>query len=199
MIASTDFCLPLVDPREYPDYQSLPVIPLFSVSLPPLETHDEVALLLEDDTMESTPHVSSTADMHWCIPCGKALPLNNFYPSAINTGVKRCRSCANTLVYASWRRERVRNPRRQFVASVQRRVKDANGDNTPNWIGTAGVVQSILEAAGWKSALGGSLRGLTLIQRDPSVGQWEPHHSMCVTTKEALVFPSLFQACMHMH
>ena len=192
---ASDFYPPSDPPSAYHG-SPLAVSPLFVLSMSPLETHTEVAQLMADETVDFPCSVTVTTALmpllKWCIPCGKDLPLTDFYPSAINNNVKRCKKCANAQVYSSCKRQRARNPRRRFVAGVQKRVRAACGEKTPSWIGTTGAVQSLLEAAGWKSALSGAMQQLTLIQRDTSLGEWEPHHSVCVTTDEALLFPKLF-------
>lgn len=195
-IASDFYPGPTSDPPAVYHRSPLAVSPLFGFSMSPLETRTEVAQLKPKETVDSPCSVTVTsapgALLKWCIPCGKDLPLTEFYPSAINNNVKRCKKCANAQVYSSCKRQRARNPRLRFVAGVQKRVRAACGEKTPSWIGTAGAVQSLLEAAGWKSALSGAMRQLTLIQRDTSLGEWEPQQSVCVTTDEALLFPKLF-------
>jgi hypothetical protein len=161
--------------------------PLVSVSLSPLATHNEVALLLAGE-IGSPPNTASTpVAQQLCAPCGKNLPLSDFYASAIKRGLKRCRRCANAQVYASVKRGNARNPRRPFVYAVKRRVRDAYGDDTPSWISTTGVVQAIMEAAKWRSKYSGSVQNLTLMQKDKTPGKWMPHESVCLTVDEARI------------
>jgi hypothetical protein len=180
---STEFPFPSESPSVY---YTAPVSPLSSAPLSPLDTHDEVALLLAEEN-RSPPNITSTPAQQFCIPCGKDLPLNAFYASAIKRGLKRCRRCANTQVYASVKKGNARNPRRPFVYAVKRRVRDAYGDDTPSWISTTGVVQAIMEAAKWRSKYSGSVQNLTLMQKDKTPGKWMPHESVCLTVDEARI------------
>jgi hypothetical protein len=132
-----------------------------------------------------------------CVPCNKDLPLAAFQCSAIVNRVRRCRSCATALVRASARRERQRNPKRAFVARVQQRTRKLHRSLAPSWVGTAGVVQAVLEAAGWRSALGGSVRSLVLVQKRGATGEWTPRESVCVTAAEAVQFAELPTATGH--
>jgi hypothetical protein len=160
--------------------------PTVSAPLSPLDTHDEVALLFAEEN-GSPPNITSTPAQQFCKPCGKDLPLNAFYASALKHKLKRCRRCANAQVYASLKRGNARNPRRPFVYAVKRRVRDAYGDDTPSWIRTTGVVQSIMEAAKWRSKYSGSVQNLTLMQKDRTLGKWMPHESVCLTVDEARI------------
>jgi hypothetical protein len=152
---------------------------LSAAPLSPLDTHNEVALLVAEE--------NGSPAQQFCKPCGKDLPLNAFYASAIKRGVKRCRRCANAQVYASSKKGNARNPRRPLVYAVKRRVRDAYGNDTPSWIGTTGVVHAVMEAARWRSKYGGSVQNLTLMQKQGSLGEWMPHESVCLTVDEARI------------
>jgi hypothetical protein len=147
-------------------------------------------------TDESPSRAEPEVRLH-CVPCNKDLPLAAFQCSAIVNRVRRCRSCATALVRASARRERQRNPKRAFVARVQQRTRKLHRSLAPSWVGTAGVVQAVLEAAGWRSALGGSVRSLVLVQKRGATGEWTPRESVCVTAAEAVQFAELPTATGH--
>ena len=151
---------------------------------------DPVIMLSSDAAEAALAPDDSEATMR-CVPCGADQPMAAFQPSAIVKGVKRCRSCANALVRTSARRQRQRNPRRQSVSRVQRRTHQIHGTLTPSWVGSAGIVQSVLEAAGWRSALGSSERNLVVVRKQGAVGEWTPLESVCVTVAEAAHYPQL--------
>ena len=169
--------------------------PLDTHALPSLGTIEESPGPLETPELWMMTHTlrpQSPAIALWpCVPCGRELPVGSFCPSSIRRRLKRCRKCCSALVRTSATKQHTRNPKGRLVGAVQRRTRALHGGSVPAWVATAGVVQALLNFAGWCSVLSASTRNLTLVQRRGSSGAWAPHESVCVTLDEALVYSEL--------